>query len=148
MKTLYESILSSTGSGKNAYVLGFDTKAFTMKNKTDALDVSNEICNFYNINQNEAHTVLDVYDAMKAALKLFKNRKISVVLDKTVIDKMQKWYNEKAISFSWDPQCVPTIFETGIPLVIKVKDEFYIWHWGTKRDLFTHQLEWLTIYKN
>ena len=151
MITLYESILGSTNSGTFSKPLDYTTKTYTMK-KQYLEKMTDDFCKFYTIE--ETTSKKDVEEAFTRALEIYDN-KIEVVHDKSVYKRLLHALKNKQIHFEHDLDYVPTIYNTDdIPLVIKShvlyagkqQTYYWIWHWGSKRDLFTWQNSWLMIY--
>ena len=150
MKTLYESILSSTNSGKWNKVFNFTTKPYNLKDKSAEQSIIDCFLDFYKNSDNKVK--LDISEAVATAMYYFKDYGFEIVLDKDVVEKLQYWFNKGKIKFEHDLDYVPTLYGTDdLSFVIKTTDGnrsfWWIWHWGSKKDLFSHANKWIMIYK-
>jgi len=154
MKSLKESILSSTNAGKwgNPFLLKTKRYIFRKGNGATSVKVLNDFCDFYKIEDKE--TKEDIGQAVHEIINKFWHLDIDVVLDKDVFERLQHALNRKNISIEHDIDYIPTLFHTeDISFVIKTTDPddtdkvfWWVWHWGSKRDLFTYANSWLMIY--
>lgn len=151
MKTLYESILKSTGSGKWNGVFNFTTtKPYTLEDENIEKTIIEDFCKFYKITDNGAKK--DISTAIDTAKYYFENYGFEVVFDKDAVEKLQYWLDKGKIKFEHDLDYAPTLYKAdGISLIIKTTVEnrsyWWIWHCGSKRDLFSHANKWVMIFK-
>lgn len=153
MKTLYESILSSTNSGKSSNPLLF-TKDEYKTYKTTSKDMEKlkkDLIDFYELDANR----FDAYhgDALNEIERQFKNCKIDVIFKKDLKQLLQKAENKGFIKFRRRFFDIPTLYKTDYPFLIRVYfdkpykkyDELRIWYWGDKTNLFNQVCEWSYI---
>ena len=153
MKTLYESILGSTNSGKSSNPLLF-TKDEYKTYKTTSKDMEKlkkDLIDFYELDAK----YFDVYhqDALDDIELKFKNCKIDVIFKKDLKQLLQKAENMGLIRFKRKFIDIPTLYETDYPFLIRVYfdkpyknyDELRIWYWGDSSNLFNRVQEWSYI---
>lgn len=151
MKTLYESILSSTGSGKSSNPLLF-TKDEYKTYKTTSKDMEKlkkDLIDFYGLD--EKFFAVYHQDALDDIKLLFKNCKVDVIFKKDLKQLLQKAESKGFIRFRRKFIDIPTLFETNYPFLIRVYfnkpykkyDELRIWFWGS--NLFNQVQEWSYI---
>jgi hypothetical protein len=151
MKTLYESILSSTGSGKSSNPLLF-TKDEYKTYKTTSKDMEKlkkDLIDFYELD--EKFFAVYHQDALDDIKLLFKNCNVDVIFKKDLKQLLQKAENKGIIRFKRNFLDIPTLYETNYPFLIRVYfnkpykkyDELRIWFWGS--NLFNQVQEWSYI---
>lgn len=153
MKTLYESILGSTNSGKSSNPLLF-TKDEYKTYKTTSKDMEKlkkDLIDFYELDPK----FFGAYhgDALDEIEKEFKNCKIDVIFKKDLKQLLQKAENKGIIRFRRRFVDIPTLYETDYPFLIRVYfdkpykkyDELRIWYWGDRTNLFNQVQEWSYI---
>ena len=150
MISLIESILSSTNSGKWANLLEFDMIPIDFPDDTKKQnEIVSKVCSFYNIKNRESK--IDIQEALKELNFLKLGYKIQLVLDKDVFERLKRALDKNKCRLEHNVDYVPTIYETQIPLIVKSTDEYnnsylWVWHWGSKYNLFNNTNRWLLIY--
>jgi hypothetical protein len=151
MKSLYESILSSTGSGKSSNPLLFTKDEYKtyMTTSKDMEKLKKDLIDFYELDEK----FFEVYhqDALDDIKLLFKNCKVDVIFKKDLKQLLQKAENKGIIRFKRNFLDIPTLYETNYPFLIRVYfnkpykkyDELRIWFWGS--NLFNQVQEWSYI---
>ena len=150
MKSLFESILKSTGSGSWSSVFNFKTKPYNLKDISTKQKLIDDFCTFYENNDREVRE--DVSKAVETAIYDFGEYGFEAVFDKDVVEKLQYWLDKDKIKFEHDLDYVPTLYNADdIAFVIKTIDGnhsyWWVWHWGNKRNLFSHTNKWVMIKK-
>ena len=132
MKSLYESILKSTGSGKWAKPLEFDMVPINFPDDVKKQnEVVSKVCSFYNLKNHESK--IDIHDALTKLDFLREEHKIQLVLDKDVFERLKSALDKNKCRLEYSSiDYIPTIYETQIPLIVKSTDEYnksYLWVW-------------------
>ena len=153
MKSLYESILGSTNSGKSSNPILF-TKDEYKTYKTTSKDMEKlkkDLIDFYELDPK----YFDAYhkDALDDIELVFKNCKIDVIFKKDLKQLLQKAENKGIIRFRRRFIDIPTLYESEYPFLIRVYfdkpykkyDELRIWYWGDRTNLFNQVQEWTYI---
>lgn len=150
MKSLYESILSSTGSGSHYDPLGnLKREEYYLKNSTDIELLAKVWKGFYkdSIKREEDIVFKELKGAFeKADVQLQPSHfkyKIQLVLDKKAKSVIEDLYKKAKIKFEDDPPVLPLVANTNAPLIIVTDhpmwgETYYIWYWGDTSDLFGH----------
>lgn len=153
MKTLYESILSSTNSGKSSNPILFTKDEYKTYKTTskDMKKLKKDLIDFYELDAE----CFDIYhkDALDDIERQFKNCKIDVIFKKDLKQLLQKAENNGVIKIRRNFIDIPTLFKTDYPFLIRVYfekpykkyDELRIWYWGNKYNLFNRVQEWSYI---
>lgn len=153
MKTLYESILSSTNSGKSSNPLLFTEKEYKTYKTTskDMEKLKKDLIDFYELDPK----YFDAYhgDALNEIERQFKNCKIDVIFKKDLKQLLKKAENMGLIRFKRKFFDIPTLYETDYPFLIRVYfdkpykkyDELRIWYWGDISNLFNNVQVWSYI---
>lgn len=174
MKSLYESILSSTKSGKHYDPLGDLKKAkFELREKVTVDDVVKAFMKFYDY---EARNLSDrtsgssskrnVQDSVKDAMSKIYDQlyldhmkpkgSFNLILDKNASKVVLKLYNDGRITIDQNPPVCPNLGNEDtkyLPLLVTIDDpmlgeKYFIWYWGCTQDLFGHGANhWLEVHK-
>jgi hypothetical protein len=124
MNTLYESILSSTKSGKDSLApKDFNYKRVKLTSTT-VNRVAKMVCDFYGVEK-------DKMDYISNALKKYLDWSggyIDIVLDKNLYKYIENGLERKKYTISdGNIKTVPTVYGTNVPLVIHDYGSYYIW---------------------
>lgn len=173
MKSLYETILSSTHSGKHFDPLSdLKRQDFQVREKDTIEDIVKVFVKFYkkefdallkdrpvmgvgSIKETVKDGFMHIYDQLhldhmkpKGAIKL--------ILDHNAPKVIEKLYDSGRITIDQNPPVCPTLGskdEYFLPLVVTIDhpmwgEQYYIWYWGCTQDLFGHGANhWLEMHK-
>lgn len=161
MKTLYETILSSTRSGKAFNPLeNLKMKSYNGVVSSLAYEnIADDFIKFYGLSKKESITEIrtEIVNAINKAdtqLRLDMCKyKLDVVFDKNAYNELEKAWKRGQIIVDKEPPVFPCVAETEVPLIVRIDHKtrghlYFTWYWGHTSDFFGHGANsWLEITK-
>lgn len=161
MKSLYESILSSTRSGKAFNPLeNLKMKSYTgVVGSVNYEKIADDFIKFYGLSKKESIEAIrtEIVHAINKAdtqlrLDMCKYQ-LDVVFDKNAYKELNKALERGQIKVDKEPPVFPCVAGTDDPLIVRIDHKmwgqlYFTWYWGHTSDLFGHGANsWLEITK-